>query len=45
MYAQMVERICRRAFEAVNARDYDVLLAMCRDDVTHRFGGVTRLLL
>lgn len=39
MYARAVERICRKSFEAVNRRDYDVLLAMCDPAITHRFGG------
>lgn len=39
MYARMVERTSRRAFEAVNQRDYDALIALCRPDVVHRFGG------
>ena len=39
MYARIVERICRQAFEAVNRRDYDVLLKMCDPRITHRFGG------
>lgn len=39
MFSPVVEKNCRNAFEAVNRRDYGVLLAMCRPDVTHRFGG------
>lgn len=39
MYGRIVERICRQAFAAVNRHDYDVLLRMCRPDITHRFGG------
>ena len=39
MYSRMVERTCRKAFEAVNRHDYDVLLNMCRPDIIHRFGG------
>jgi len=39
MYATIVERIARRAFEAVNRHDYDALIGLCRPDVVHRFGG------
>ena len=39
MYHAIVERICRRNFERVNAHDYEPLLAACRPDVHHRFGG------
>lgn len=39
MYARVVERICRKAFAAVNRQDYDVLLSICRPDIVHRFGG------
>lgn len=39
MYHAIVERICRRNFECVNAHDYEPLLAACLPDVYHRFGG------
>lgn len=39
MYHRIVERISRRNFERVNAQDYAPLLASCRPDVHHRFGG------
>jgi len=39
MYARIVERTARRAFEAVNGGDYDTLIDLCREDVMHRFGG------
>jgi ketosteroid isomerase-like protein len=39
MYARTVERICRKAFAAVNRKDYDVLLRMCDPAITHRFSG------
>lgn len=39
MYARIVERTARRAFEAVNGGDYDTLIDLCREDVVHRFGG------
>ena len=39
MYHALVERISRRNFERVNAHDYEPLLAACRPDVHHRFGG------
>ena len=43
MYARTVERICRKAFTAVNRQDYGVLLAMCDPQITHRFGGTHAL--
>jgi ketosteroid isomerase-like protein len=39
MYAKIVERICRKAFLAVNRQDYGVLLSMCDPLIVHRFGG------
>ena len=39
MYARIVERTSRRAFEAVNQHDYDAFNTLCRPDVVHRFGG------
>ncbi len=39
MYTKIVERICRKAFVAVNERNYEVLLSMCDPHITHRFGG------
>lgn len=39
MYAKIVERICRKAFFAVNRQDYEVLLSMCDPRIVHRFGG------
>jgi len=42
MYSRMVERTARRAFEAVNRGDCDTLIDLCREDVVHRFGEITR---
>ena len=39
MYTKIVERICRKAFLAVNRQDYEVLLSMCDPHIKHRFGG------
>ena len=39
MYHAIVERISRRNFERVNDHNYEPLLAACRPDVHHRFGG------
>lgn len=39
MYHRLVARTSRRNFERVNAHDYEPLLAACRPDVHHRFGG------
>lgn len=43
MYAKIVERICRKAFLAVNRQDYEVLLSMCDPLIVHRFGGLHAL--
>jgi ketosteroid isomerase-like protein len=43
MYAKFVERICRKAFLAVNRQEYQVLLSMCDPHITHRFGGAHAL--
>lgn len=39
MYAGIVERKSRAAFEAVNQHDYDAFNKLCRPDVVHHFGG------
>lgn len=39
MYHTIVQRIARRAFEAVNRHDYSALIDLCRPNVAHRFGG------
>jgi ketosteroid isomerase-like protein len=39
MYHAIVKRIAVRNFQRVSDHDYDALLADCRPDVRHRFGG------
>lgn len=39
MYARIMERNARGAFEAVNRHDYDAFNGLCLSDVKHRFGG------
>jgi len=39
MYASIVEKKARAAFEAVNQHDYDAFNKLCVANVTHRFGG------
>lgn len=39
MYAGIVERASRGAFEAVNRHDYDAFNKLCTPDIVHRFGG------
>lgn len=39
MYAGIVERTARTAFEAVNRHDYDAFNSLCHPEVAHCFGG------
>lgn len=39
MYRWLMQRLCRRAFDELNAGDFESLLAKCRPDVEHHFAG------
>jgi ketosteroid isomerase-like protein len=39
MYHAIIRRLVRQNFELVNNHEWDRLLASCRPDILHRFGG------